>query len=166
MVIFFEPKNHSKNWTSGCHFEKKEVNLRMPLLKTQVSDLNFSKQTILTSRKWHSEVQIWHSIFKSGIRRFTSFSSKWHGEVQFQEWFLGPEKIDHKKLAIRKKNLAKNGEHLPPKIKVQKRAELYGTSGIISSDPHQSLEASSDTRPWTCAPRSPRPQPLGLSPWR
>ena len=68
---------------------------------------------------------------------------------------MGSEKNDHKKLAIRKKstilgflpsnfntqlvtpvrlqetNLAKNGEHLPPKIKVQKWLELYGTSGIL-----------------------------------
>ncbi len=73
---------------------------------------------------------------------------------------MGPSKIDHKKLAIRKKstilgflpsnfntqlvtpvhsqekNLAKNGEHLPPKIKVQKRAELYGTSGMCKSYLH------------------------------
>ena len=70
---------------------------------------------------------------------------------------MGPEKIDHKKLAIRKKstilgflpsnfktqlvtpvrsqekNLAKNGEHLPPKIKVQKWLELYRTSGMLQA---------------------------------
>ena len=69
---------------------------------------------------------------------------------------MGPENIDHKKLAIRKKStilgflpsnlntqmvtpvrsqenlLAKNGEHLPPKIKVQKWLELYRTSGMSS----------------------------------
>ena len=67
---------------------------------------------------------------------------------------MGSEKNDHKKLAIRKKstilgflpsnfntqlvtpvrlqekNLAKNGEHLPPKIKVQIWIEFYGTRGI------------------------------------
>ena len=83
------------------------------------------------------------------------FLSNGHPEVHFLERFLGSEKNDHKKLAIRKKstifgflpsnfntqlvtpvhsqdkNLAKNGEHLPPKIKVQKRLELYGTSGIL-----------------------------------
>lgn len=39
----------------------------------------------------------------AGFENFwKSETSKWHVEVQFQEWFLGPEKIDHKKLAIRK----------------------------------------------------------------
>ena len=70
------------------------------------------------------------------------------------EPFLGSKKNDHKKLAIRKKStilgflpsnfntrlampipfqekkLVKIGGHLPPKIKVRKRSELYGTSGI------------------------------------
>ena len=70
---------------------------------------------------------------------------------------MGPSKIDHKKLAIRKKStilsflpsnfntqlampirfqekkLVKIGGHLPPKIKVQKRSELYGTSGMYAS---------------------------------
>ena len=67
---------------------------------------------------------------------------------------MGPVKIDHKKLAIRKKStilgflpsnfntqlvtpihsqemiLAKIGGHLPPKIKVQRESQLYGTSGM------------------------------------
>ena len=67
---------------------------------------------------------------------------------------MGPKKNDHKKLAIRKKStilgflpsnfntqlampvrfqkkkLAEIGGHLPPKIKVQRGIELYGTSGM------------------------------------
>ena len=67
---------------------------------------------------------------------------------------FGPEKNDHKKLAIRKKStilgflpsnfntqlampvrfqkkkLAKIGGHLPPKIKVQTGVQLAGTSGM------------------------------------
>ena len=67
---------------------------------------------------------------------------------------MGLKKIDHKKLAIRKKStilgflpsnfstqlvmplcsqeifLAKISGHLPPKIKVQREIELYGTSGM------------------------------------
>ena len=69
---------------------------------------------------------------------------------------MGPSKIDHKKLAIRKKStilgflpsninkqlampvrsqetfLAKIGGHLPPKIKVQRESQLYGTSGTLA----------------------------------
>ena len=44
--FFSEPKIHSQNWTSGCHFEKKEVNLRMPLLNLR-----------MPLSKWHPEVQ-------------------------------------------------------------------------------------------------------------
>ena len=81
-------------------------------------------------------------------------SQKGHQEVQFFERFLGPAKIDHQKLAIRKKstffrfstpnfntqlvipislhkkNLVKIGVRLPPKIKVQTEMELGGTYGI------------------------------------
>ncbi len=66
---------------------------------------------------------------------------------------MGSEKNDHKNLAIRKEStilgflpsnfntqlitpirlqenvLAKIGAHLPPKIKVQRESQLYGTSG-------------------------------------
>ena len=82
------------------------------------------------------------------------FFSNGHPEVQFLEPFLGSKKNDHKKLAIRKKStilgvfssnfntqlatpvrfqgkkLVKIGGHLPPKIRVQREIELYGTSGM------------------------------------
>ena len=47
--FFSEPKIHSQNWTSGCHFEKKEVNLRMPLLNLRMplSWCRYSRYSLL-----------------------------------------------------------------------------------------------------------------------
>ena len=105
-------------------------------------------------KKWHPEVQIWNLNFSKVASGGSPLFSKWHPEVQFWEWILGSEKNDHKQLAIRKKptilgflpwnfntqlvtpvhsqekNLAKIGGHLPPKIKVQRESQLYGTNGM------------------------------------
>ena len=117
--IFDGTKNHSRNWTSECHLEE----------KSEPPNATFENSSIR---------------FEPPNATFLHFSSKWHSEVQFQEWFLGPSKIDHKKLAIRKKStilgflpsnfntqlvtplqlqekfLVKIGGQSPPKIKVQR----------------------------------------------
>ena len=132
-----------KNWEADCY--SAFIN-RITVKLWSLTQL--SQQTILKS-----EISI--RRFKISIRRFTTFSSNKHPEVQFPEWFLGLKKNDHKKLAIRKKStilgflpsnfntqlvtpirlqeifLAKIDGHLPPKIKVQRESQLYGTNGIF-----------------------------------